>query len=384
MTTDSANDAEQTLPPEWSNPPPGVNPDRVAVRMIRDDDIEPIVDHLLRCFEDGWPPFEVDCSVADHVSWKLNANTESWNQQVIATLEDDDRYVVALAIRIRRPGWVRGQERVILDVTDQSVHADWRRMHINQKRSNFRKTVGHDTHDLSFSWLPQHPATRKSSLEDPTFGNRVLVLWRPGSLRSLVSLPRHLAGWGHTASVVRAAIRGRFRRRPGPTFAGEIVDLRQFDDRTDAVWDAVKPELDFAIARTQDYLNWRYLDPRAGRFEARAAIEAGEVVGYCVTKPHADPASIVDLLVWPGRLDVVEALVTDAVARIDRERRRDIRCWLPQTHPYAAVIRQLGFLDSGGDPSARYSAETMADEDLEFLLDPAARVHVTEGDADFV
>ena len=384
MTSDPGEPQSETRQPD---------PDRVVVRYVGVEDVGPIAEHMLRCFEQ-WPWFEIDCSVAEHLHWKLSANEDSWAQQIVASLDDDDSYIVALAIRIRRPGWLRGRQCVVADVVDQSVHPDWRRMHINQKRSDLRARDGHDTHDFQMSWLPNHPATRKEGLQRTELGNAVLVFWKPASLRSLFSVPLRTAGAKHAARVVFQDLRRRARRvleraRPirGKRFDGKVVDLERFDDRTDAVWEAAKPAFDFAIARTQEYLNWRYADPRSGRFLIRGVLEGDELLGYSVTRPYSDPVEIVDLLVHPGRFDALDALIGDVITTRERTASgggaRDIHCWLPQRHPYRETLLAHGFLDSGRDPSFRFRPATMSAEELAFLTDPATPVHITLGDSDF-
>jgi len=284
---------------------------------------------------------------------------------------------------VRRPLWFRGEQRVVLDVCDISVHPDWRLIKINQKRREFQTERNFETQDMQMSWLANHPATRRSGLRQPTLGNRVIVLWKPGSIRKLLLVPYRVVGWRRSLEVAREELLRRFRRSKPPVFAGRVVPFERFDDRTDAVWESAKSQFDLAVARTQDYLNWRYADPRAGRFELRAAVEGDEVIGYSVLKPWADPAEVIDLLVRPGRLDAVAALMRDASAQV-RQDGVDLHCWLPGHHPYVETVRALGFHDSGRDPSVRYVPAKITLEELAFLEDADARVHITEGDSDFV
>lgn len=357
---------------------------------MRDEDVPTIVELLHLCF-DRWPPFEVTCSDEDHVRWKMNADDASRARQTVATPIDDDTAIISSAFQIRRLCWLRGEERVAADAADQAVHPDWRQLGVNEKRHMLRRELGVENHDFLLSWLPNHPATRRAGLRNPILGNRVLVLWRPATLRSVLAVPYRLRGarfaWriarGYARQRVSAAWARLRRHSDVPRFRGQLIDLERFDQRTDAVWDAAKADFDFAVVRRQGFLNWRYADPRAGRFVIRAAIEDGNVIGYCVTKPYANPAEVMDLLVRPGRLDAVAALVTDAVRLIRMQGLAEIHCWLPQTHPYAATVRALGFLDSGRDPSMRYSPNVMAEDELAFLGDPATRVHATIGDTDF-
>lgn len=362
--------------------------DQVRVRLTRDDDLPALEALFLEAFEGAWPPFAIDCSVQEHIAWKMNADPQSRAEQIVATPVDDDQDVICAALRIRRPGWMQGRDRVLMDAADMSVHPDWRQIRLSRYLRAARVELGQvDDFDVLLQWLPHHPATRQQFIDHSTLGNRVLVLWRPGSLRTLISVPLKTAGWGQLRRVLGEAFRRRLRRPRFQRFEGHLVDLEEFDDDTDAVWEAAKSQFDFAVRRTQDYLNWRYVDPRAGRFEVRAAVDGdpggGEVVGYSVTKLDSDPAEVVDLLVRPGRVDALAALLLDAVARIRERGDADIHLWLPTVHPYMETVRNLGFLDSGRDPSLRYEPAVMTAEDLAFLADPTLAAHVTQGDSDF-
>lgn len=359
---------------------------RVDVRLTRDQDLPALEALFLEAFDGAWPPFEIDCSVSDHIEWKLNSDPKTRGEQIVATPVGSDDEVICAAIRIRRPGWMRGESRVLMDAADMSVRPDWRMIRLSRYLRAARVDLGQaDEFDVLLQWLPNHPATRKNTIDEPVLGNRVLVLCQPGSARNLISVPHRIGGWSQVRRVLTEAMRARLPRRSNGalTFAGQIVDLDRFDDRTDGVWNEARTHFEFAVERTQDYLNWRYADPRAGRFDIRAAIDSGELIGFCVTKAQSSPAEVVDLLVRPGRLDAIGALVSDAIARIRRHGDADIHVWLPTLHPYMATIRELGFYDSGRDPSLHYVTAVMTSEELAFLGDPELPVHITQGDSDF-
>lgn len=211
---------EVIVPPDPSliARPAGVEADRAVARLMRDDDVPRLVEHLLRCF-DEWPPFAVDCSLEDHIRWKMHADDESRARQTVATPLDDDREIISSAFQIRRLCWMQGEERVSADAADQAVHPDWRQLRVNDKRHALRRELGLENHEFLISWLPNHPATRRAGLRNPILDNRVIVLWRPGSLRSLLAVPVRLAGrpeLGAPAVVATGATRlGRGVRRAG-------------------------------------------------------------------------------------------------------------------------------------------------------------------------
>jgi hypothetical protein len=86
--------------------------------------------------------------------------------------------------------------------------------------------------------------------------------------------------------------------------------------------------------RHRAYLNWRYADPRAGRYTIRVAEEKGELLGYVVPAVSRGKGFIADLLVLPGRLDVVAALVEDAAGHLAERGLSALRCWCAKRHPY--------------------------------------------------
>jgi hypothetical protein len=369
-------------PPPADLPPPSEkSPDDVLVRYATPDDYTAIAEHFLRCFEAGWPPYPIDCPVGDHVAWKSESDPTA--PQSIAVLRDDETMVVSMVIWVRRPLWFRGEERLIVDGCDLSVHPDWRMIRINDLRRTFNREHGFEVYDMTMKLLDAHPATRQMGLRNKAFGNKIVVFWKPNTVPDLIRVPYRNAGWRHALRVVGQAVARAVRRPRLPVFAGHVEPLDRFDDRTDAVWEAAKSQFEFAIARTQDYLNWRYADPRAGRFELRAAVEGDQLIGYSVLKPTDTPALVADILVRPGRLDALGALLQDA-ARGASDRNVDLHCWMPGHHPYAGTLRALGFYDAGSDPSLRFNPFILTEDDLAFLTEPTTAVHITHGDSDHI
>src|SRR5690606_5373908 len=84
--------------------------------------------------------------------------------------------------------------------------------------------------------------------------------------------------------------------------------------------------------------------PRAGRFTIRVAEADGEVLGYSVIRTARATADIADLLVLPGRPDVAEALVRDAVAVSKQSGSSAVRSWMIRGHPYEALLGNVGFV----------------------------------------
>ena len=95
-----------------------------------------------------------------------------------------------------------------------------------------------------------------------------------------------------------------------------IRTAERFDARADEFFEEAAKPFDFIVTRRHDYLNWRYCDPRAGRYEVLLAEQDDTLIGYAVTRVQNDRGYLVDLLARPERLDAVDALVTEAVRQM--------------------------------------------------------------------
>ena len=116
----------------------------------------------------------------------------------------------------------------------------------------------------------------------------------------------------------------------------------------------------------------------------RSITDRDRLLGYAVLRTAGDKAYLADLLALPGRIDVLEALVADAVALAHRAGASGVECWLSGGHPYRAALRRQGFFDSRLDVAVEFHPIAATAEDLRCLRDPGARVHFQMGDTDMV
>jgi hypothetical protein len=90
------------------------------------------------------------------------------------------------------------------------------------------------------------------------------------------------------------------------------------------------------------------------------------------------------VLALPDRLDAVALLVRELVAELADAGCTDVLCWLPERHPYRAVLHRAGFLDARQKPHITYRPCGASAEELAFLAEPGVRMHFTIGDTDLV
>jgi hypothetical protein len=199
-----------------------------------------------------------------------------------------------------------------------------------------------------------------------------------------------LAEWPLAAAAwAVGALASRVRRfggdgRPALSVAAFPDAGLEFDQRFDTLFESAAGSFDVISDRAAAFLRWRYGDRRAGPFVVRVVADGDRLLGYAILRPGAPRAYLADLLALPGRLDVVEALVADAVEGARRAGAAGIECWLPRRHPYRRALRRQGFFDSRRDAGVQYHGVDAPAAALQVLQDPRARVHYTIGDTDLV
>ena len=139
---------------------------------------------------------------------------------------------------------------------------------------------------------------------------------------------------------------------------------------------------DLIEVRDRRYLNWRYCDQRGGDFTIVQAEESGRLAGFAVGTQKRGDGYVADLLALPGRSDVASVLVADLTRRLERRGVHAVQCWLPHHHPYRAILREHGFVTRHGFVAFHYRADTIDPEEVAFLGEPDAKIHVTAGDSD--
>ena len=192
-----------------------------------------------------------------------------------------------------------------------------------------------------------------------------------------------------TLLATALALWGRLRSAVGPRGARDVTvrTLPAFDERFDLILEQAQAAWDIVPIRSVEYLNWRFCDPRAGEFKIRAAEEDSGLVGYAVVHAVGSRGHIVDLLVLPGRLDVVRTLVSDAVRELSHAGTAAVECWMLREHPYARALSQAGLVRLPGRSAEvageiGWSGPGIGDEQRALLASPDTRTHLVRADFD--
>jgi len=273
---------------------------------------------------------------------------------------------------------------------DVAVHPDHRRKGVYQKMSIKKKEL-------------REKNDRKLSIRasrNPIMTGRWNKRDRPPSPQTIVNLVRiqdidkHLKAMpvkneflmktGFTLAKIANNLSNAFKNSESPEENLNIVDIDGFSNEADDFWEEISGCYDFIVERRRGYLNWRYCDPRAGDFVVKQARENGKILGYSVLKINefekAYPMGhIVDLLALPDRLDVANALVTDAVNYFDENSVNTVTCLMVKSHPYVNILNRYGFLNSRFKINIVFRARS---HEVEEELKNVRKMHFTYGDID--
>jgi hypothetical protein len=349
--------AGQVLPAGW------------VPRLYEPGDEEGGLDVLRAAFA-GWPKIQISVPPLEHLRWKISSPFGG------------ARYTLAAELDGRIVGWhsyifqqvvvegclLRGRQG-----TDSSVHPDYQRSRIKTEMRHLTMDNPRRDHQFTLGLASGHPAMK-----------RIQQRWGRRARRYLANSIESLTLRGGNALDQARTLLARWRAAPQPPESVSIHQIASFDERVDSLWEAASPQFQVIVERRQHYLNWRYADPRAGNFRIMVAEEHGAIAGYIVTSSSRVRGFIADILVMPGRLDVVDMLVRHAVDNLQRPEIRDIECWTPRHHPYRRVLRARGFVHKRRTVPLACRVSQGANARMTCGDDPNAAVHITMGDTDIV
>ncbi|MDA0351906.1 MAG: hypothetical protein O3A10_06810 [Chloroflexi bacterium] len=332
-----------------------------------------------------WPVFAIEVPSIDHLRWKMAPP---------AHLPDDQHAVVEIdgtpvAIQLRWPGrgHVRGVEHPLDTGCDMGVHASFRGLGLasvlrdgeTERRRLTGSSIGYDTPSVNERVIQMY--------SDRGYLRRPLGVWaRSLNTRAFLATHRR-AGVLHLGRAVLAAVARRGRQRGlngAPTARGTVTRVSAFDHRATALWETVRAEYDFGRIRDAAWLNWRYLDPRAGRIAAYALTEGDRLLGYVAVRRDLDRARILDLVTDPSVADVGARLLTQAVSDLEGSAVQAIECLLPLGHREEATLRAAAFAPTGETRPVQITRTRHAwlPELIAVMEDAASPIHVMLGDFD--
>lgn len=327
--------------------------ENVVVRLYQPGDEIGIAELLQTTFE-VWPKIESSVSAEQHMLWKLSSDPDSKRFQVLAVASDK-----IVGCRLFFFNWFRiqGKRLCCRQGFDLAIHPDFQGQGILNDMWFYARKHFDDENDFNFG-VGAHPAAlhMRVAQGNITIENKVQVL------------VHQLAGG----------------LEPAPDHDFKVSVVQSFDERADVLFEQASCQFDFIRERTAAFLNWRHADPRSGNFVTLQADSGSALLGYIVLSSAGKTGQIADVLTLPDRSDVVEGLVRSAVAHLVDLGMSSIDCWVPTEHPYRAVLVRNGFTHKKRVIPLSYRHLRTPAEQLAFLTDPHAKLHIMANDTDLV
>jgi GNAT superfamily N-acetyltransferase len=369
----------------------GARLDDLVFRPFHEDDLEALLGLFQAAFP-RWPRVDVSVEPIEHLRWKMRLDETEERRSNVAEL---DGKIIAGSVSVSARAKLRDRIVLCSHGSDTAVHPAYqgqgvlskRRQRSRSDQSEFTLMLGGKSTHPAMIGARRHNTRNRELIGNPTeryvrpltwagLSSTTKLRWRRSPPKLVRSL-RQTVGW----------LAGRARSASGDTATCSVSDAASFDDRVDALWEAGSQRFDFAFVRDLQHLNWRFADKRGGNFTIKLAEQDEVLLGYAVLcgESDGDKGYLADLLVLPDRLDVTRALVRSALGHFRRTNRALVECWLPRRHPYRSALDRLGFLRR---PQTRYAGAYLPmgapEEELAFLKEPDARIHLTLGDTDVV
>ncbi len=366
------------------------------IRTYQRGDEYEIVKVLDEAFN-GWPRFDLKCSPLEHWKWKYLDNPLKILILVLVCRIKDDKIIGCNHVIPRK---IKLSDKTILSSmgTDVAVDKEFRGMGLTkgmrETRNRIKEKAGiYFNYGGSANQLLIESSKRRGNLPFPHESTTMYRIQDVDLFFKNKKITRKfIKKMGLELVKSYREVREKVRKKKiVDTF--EIHQVDNFDDRIVTFWDEIKDYYVFIREQNLEYLNWRFCDKRGGDYRVVVAEKGDRILGYIVLRinkyDEANPEGfIVDLLTLPGRRDVVEGLVENAVDFFDMCGVNTVGYQVIKNHPHRRVLRRYGFVDSRhvlyiNIPPVPHKAGL--NRELEALHNcSASKVHLSLGDTDWI
>lgn len=157
-----------------------------------------------------------------------------------------------------------------------------------------------------------------------------------------------------------------------------IVEVTEFDDRIDALWEKVKSDFDYIIEKKVDYLNWKLKRPTR-KHKAKIAVQEDEIIGFIILNilenEEYKEGTISDLLVIKDRIDVADSLLENACDYFDENNVDAVYYAATRDHPYQKLAMKQGFIDASLEKNTLFYYKS-SDPELSELVNNSSPARV--------
>ena len=366
--------------------------DNLVVRHYHPGDEEVIVDLLETTFG-RWPNFSLDREPIDHWKWKYLDNPFKVNSTIVGELAGE-----IVACRHDQPIKLKiGDETLFCNLgSDLAVHPDHRRKGYSKCLSTLSRE-SKQRYGYAFSyfvssnpmWVQRLEKRQRATHFPHQILNYVRIFDIDLQLEKMPVDGPLVKKYGYLSIEVLNKIRNVFSEKIDYP-KKNIETLNVFDEVYQRFWDELVAQYDFIVDRSSSYMNWRYLDPRAGNFTVLKADDEG-FQGYIVLFVNQIIGGypigfIVDMLTHRDDIHTAHQLVENAVDYFIKNSVNIINCLGFKNQHYVKALQMNGFVNSmieikifHGRSGLRSNDETLINKLRTSRND---RVHFMYGDID--
>jgi len=363
----------------------------LVVRHYHPGDEEGIV-NLLETTFGRWPNFSLSYNSLDHWRWKYLDNPFKVNSTIVGELEGE-----IIACRHDQPIKLKiGDETLFCNLgSDLAVHKDHRRKgYANSLSMLSRESKERYGYDFSYfvssnpMWVQRLEKRQRAANFPHQILNYVRIFDIDLQLEKMPVDGPLVKKYGYLSIEVLNKIRNAFSEKIEYP-RKEIEVLIEFDEYYQRFWDELKDQYDFIVDRGSGFMNWRYLDQRAGNFTVLKIVDEfqGYIVLFINHVIEGYPIGyIVDILTKIGDIQSAHQLVEYAVDYFAKLGVNIINCLAIKNQHYVKALQMNGFVNSmielkifHGRHGLRSNDETLINK---LRTSRSDRVHFMYGDID--
>ena len=367
----------------------------IEVCLFEKGDVGKIIELLDSVFN-GWPHFDLTCAQIDHWKWKYEANPSKLYAVVVAIIDDK---IIGHSGSIFNKCKVG--ERILLceQGADFAVDENYRGYSVSSRLMDCKNEYIKENirSGLKFH-VTSNPMVIKRDIQRDyaRFPNPIINYIRIKDVNlhfEKKNIDKKLLK-RYGLKVLKSTNRLASSIKPNMKIDKnklifEIKKIKRFDDRIEQLWNDIKESYAFILERKQEYLNWRYCDPRGGDYIINQAENGEEILGFIVLRLNKyvkdyPVGVIVDLISLPDRLDVADALISDAMCFFDGNSINAVSAWTFKNHPYEKLMKRNSLMDSRARPSGFFEHFNLVERASDVKDCPADKFHFQMGDTDWI
>jgi hypothetical protein len=362
------------------------------VRLNKPDEDVNILNLLDVAFK-GWPHFDLQCPPIDHWRWKHIDNPFGESKVILA--ENSGEFVGCIHLNLNKLK-VGSNVYLCTQGVDGAVLAAHREFGVFTKMRSISETVyPKGMIGLHYN-VSSNPYVAKTfqKVDPQRYPIPLSLMIKIENLASyttkMKTSDKLLVASGYQGAKVLHTLANPMKSYGRKSSKGlTIVEVDRFSGEMEEFWAEIKDGYHLIQSLENDYLNWRFCDPRGGAYQIREAVEGGAVVGFTVLRVSqygVNPQSgyVVALYALPQRLDVAKALLDNALEYFHEREVNTVRYLINKGHPYEGMFKDNGFVVTPGEVLFTTAARDIGSDYTEFMNVAPEKILFQYGSSDWI